>query len=311
MQVWHSLEEARNALASVSTALSIGVFDGVHRGHQAVLAMLREEAERRGLYGIVLTFTQHPAILARGEAPPLLCPPDLRLEYLSELGVSGVALIPFDAGLADLSPPDFVRDWLCDALRVRLMVVGHDFRFGAGGAGEAELLASLGSRCCGLEVAVVPPVMVDGSVVSSTAIRWALSAGDIAAANRLLGRAFTVRGQVVGGSRRGRSMGFPTANITLPPGSLWPRFGVYLTRARWGGEEFFGLANVGVKPTFGRNEPGIEIHLLDFAGDLYGAAIDLEFLEFIRPERRFASAEELRAQIAADLDGARSILVQY
>ncbi len=310
MLIWHGFTEAQNGLGERATALSVGTFDGVHLGHQAVVSELCRRARERSLLSLVMTFAQHPALVVNGEAPPLLLPVERRLELLAALGVEAVLLVEFDPALAASDPESFVRRYLHAKLGLALLVIGHDFRFGAGGVGDADLLAGLG-RDLGFAVIELPPVVVGGAVVSSTAIRWALAAGDVRTAARFLGRPFAVRGQVAAGQRRGRKLGFPTANIRLGPGALWPRYGVYLVRIAVGRDRYYGVANVGVKPTFGRNEPGIEVFLLGYnGGSLYHATIETSFLSFLRPEKRFAGADDLQAQIREDIEQARALLAE-
>lgn len=264
MHIWHSFAEARTGLNGQATGVTVGTFDGLHLGHQAVIAELNRQADQRSLVSLAVTFDQHPASVVGHEAPPLLITVESRLECLAALGVDVTLLIAFDAGFAAMDPASFITERVVVDLGARLAVVGHDFRFGARGAGDASLLATVGGGC-GLEVIQIPPTIIEGAIVSSTAIRWALAAGDIITANRLLGRPYTVRGRVVLGERRGRKIGFPTANLTLAPGALWPRYGVYLVEiTAEDAARYVGVANVGVKPTFGgRNKPGSRSIFLD------------------------------------------------
>ena len=301
MQIWHSFTEAQRGLGQRVTAVSIGTFDGVHRGHQAIVGELCRQARERSLVSLIMTFAQHPSSVVKGEAPPLLLPVEERLELIAALGAEALLLVEFDAALAASDPETFVREYLQAKLGLNLLVIGYDFRFGAGGNGDTQLLAGLGHDL-GFSVIEVPPVILDGTVVSSTAIRWALAAGDVKTGARFLGRPFTVRGQVVTGQRRGRRLGYPTANIRLGPGALWPRYGVYLVRIAFGRDKYYGVANVGVKPTFDRNEPGIEVFLFGYHGDLYHTTIEASFLGFLRPEKRFDGIDDLQAQIRADIE---------
>jgi len=307
LHIWHSFTEAQHGLGQKATAISIGTFDGVHRGHQAIVGELCRQARERSLVSLVITFAQHPSSIVKGDAPPLLLPVEERLELLGALGVEAELLVEFDAALAASSPETFVREYLQAKLGLNLLVIGHDFRFGAGGCGDADFLTGLGPSL-GFSVIEVPPVILNGTVVSSTAIRWALAAGDVKTAARFLGRIFAVRGQVVTGQRRGQTLGFPTANIRLAPGALWPRFGVYLVLITFGQEKHYGVANVGVKPTFGRNEPGIEVFLFRYQGNLYHKMIEASFLGFLRPEKHFDKVADLQAQIRADIEQAGILL---
>ena len=308
MFIWHSFMEAASALCGRATAITIGTFDGVHLGHRAVIGELCRGSKERSLLSLVMTFAQHPDSIVLGEAPPLLLPLARRLELLAELGVEATLVLAFDDTIAALAPEAFVKEKLHGDLGARLVVAGHDFRFGARGSGDAGLLVSLGQQW-GFETIQVPPVVVDGTAISSTAIRWMLAAGDVAAANRYLGYPYAVRGIVARGQRRGHRLGFPTANITLAPGALWPRYGVYLVEIKMGGLSYHGVANVGIKPTFGAdNEPAVEVYLFSYEGDLYHASMDVSFLAFIRPERWFPDAGALRARIAADIEAAKAML---
>ncbi|MGE5527699.1 MAG: riboflavin biosynthesis protein RibF [Patescibacteria group bacterium] len=307
MYISRSLDEAALHLAGRGTVLTIGTFDGVHLGHQRIVEELQAQAKARDLLSLVITFARHPAGVIAGEAPPLLMPLEDRLDRLAGLGVDACLLLEFDADLADSEPAGFARDVLGRGLGARAVVIGHDFRFGARGKGDGETLAAVG-RESGFEVIRVAPVVVGGTVVSSTAIRWMLAAGDVARARAYLGRAYSIKGIVQTGAQRGRRLGYPTANLAFAPGVLWPRFGVYLVRIALGAETRFGLANVGVKPTFGRHEPAVEVHLFSYQGDLYATPIEAAFLSFLRPERRFATPRELRAQIETDIAEARAML---
>ncbi|MGE5550697.1 MAG: riboflavin biosynthesis protein RibF [Bacteroidota bacterium] len=307
MLIWRNFDEAKAGLGGRQVALTIGTFDGVHLGHRQIIGELCRQAKARHLSSLVMTFANHPAAHVTDAAPPLLIPLAQRLDLLADLGVEAALVASFDADLAGLDARTFVLGRLCRDLQAKVIVVGHDFRFGAGGLGNAEVLAALGAGEGAFDVVRVPPVACEGTVVSSTAVRWALTAGDVVSAAKLLGRPFSVRGTIATGAGRGRKLGFPTANLTLAPGSLWPRYGVYLVRISLGEGQYHGVANVGVKPTFGRSEPVIEVFILGYGGDLYGKSIEVAFLAFIRPEKRFPDAEALRHQIEADIRQAEAI----
>jgi riboflavin kinase / FMN adenylyltransferase len=305
----------RARLAGAVT-IAIGNFDGVHRGHQALVAAARAEAHARGARAGVLTFDPHPArFFAPALAPPLLMPLARRIELLGEAGADFVMVEPFDAALARLDPEAFVADVLVAALGVGHVVVGHDFSFGRGRAGNAARLVELG-RGHGVGVTVVPAVAVDGLVCSSTKIREFLLAGRIDGARLLLGRPPEVTGTVVRGAGRGRALGIPTANLD-PEGDLPLRTGIYAARAVLldrGGAIHPAAVSVGTNPTFveaGEGVPPItvEAHLLDYAGDdLYGARVRLLLEARLRDERRFASVEALLAEISRDVERTRRVL---
>jgi riboflavin kinase / FMN adenylyltransferase len=288
--------------------VALGNFDGVHRGHQAVLRRAVEEGRRRGLRVVAATFDPHPrAVLRAGEAPRLLTTLELRREALLAYGADEVREIPFDEELSRKGPEEFVQDVLAGEIGAKAVVVGENFRFGHMAVGDVEDLQSA-MRSLGREAYAVPVRNEDGKEgISSTRIRQLVAAGEVDEAARLLGRPYVIRGEVVVGDRRGRSIGFPTANV-LPEGAVViPARGVYAGFVRVGKEVHAACTNVGVAPTFERGESRIEAHLLDFDGDLYSRVVDVGFVRRIRSERRFSGVEELRAQIARDAEEARRI----
>jgi len=300
MKVLHSLEDAR-ALAGV--ALALGNFDGVHLGHRA---LFREAAEH-GRPG-ALTFDPHPGKVLQPElAPRLITPLPRKLQLLEAAGLDVVVVLPFTLAFARTPARDF-EAMLFDQARVKSVVVGGDYTYGAQRSGTVTTLrAAAAAR--GAEVTVVEPVTLGGVVASSSRIREYILEGRVGAARALLGRAFDLDGVVVKGDGRGRSIGFPTANVDTH-GELLPASGVYAVRVRtpegWRG----GAANIGTKPTFGGSAVTVEVHLLDWSGDLYGQEVRVEFLERLRAERRFASVSELTAQIQRDIEEARVVLAR-
>ena len=303
---------ARRAGAS---AVTIGAYDGVHLGHQAVLRELRRRADAEGLSTAVVTFDRHPATVVRPEtAPKLLTDLDQKLEVLAATGaVDTVVVVTFDLVRSQEEPEEFVREVLVDGLGVRLVVVGQDFHFGRRRRGNVELLrrlgATLGFEVVGLDLVEVPGVE---GVVSSTAIREALASGDASTAARLLGRPYELRGVVTSGDRRGRRLGYPTANVRTHPELLLPGEAVY---AGWyerpRGEVHPAAISVGRRPTFGDGTPApvLEAYLLDFDGDLYGEAARVRFVTRLRDDERFQTVDELVAQMGRDVDAARLVLV--
>ena len=286
--------------------IALGNFDGVHLGHQAVLARAGEEA--RGLGGTVVaaTFWPHPrSVLGVGASPGLLTTIETRREALLAHGADEVQTIPFDRELSRKSPEEFVGDVLVGGLGARAVVVGENFRFGYKAAGDFGELRRL-MRESGGEAYAVEVSGARGEI-SSTRIRSSLLEGDVSVAAALLGRPYGVRGEVVVGDRRGRTIGFPTANVRPDPAVVVPDRGVYACVVRVGEESYDACTNVGVAPTFGREESKIEAHLLDFERDLYGRIVDVVFLERIRGERRFSGVEELKEQIGRDVEEARKI----
>lgn len=301
--------DAASPLGLPSPAVAIGNFDGVHLGHQALVRATVALARSAGGTALVLTFDPHPArVVAPERAPRALLALDQRAAILSELGIDVVAVLPFDRGLAALSPEQFARQVLVERLAARAVVVGEHFRFGAARAGDVATLLALGGRM-GFSVRAVKPELLDGQPVSSSRIRQALERGDVAAAARLLGRAPFVEGLVVHGDGRGRSLGVPTANVA-PDNESLPARGVYAARAREAAAATArpAVVNVGERPTFGGRVVLVEAHLLDFEGDLYGRRLRLEFLERLREERRFEGKDALLAQIHRDIAAARAIL---
>lgn len=304
-------DRERLADAARGAVVAIGNFDGVHRGHAAVIGAAREAARQVAAPLAVMTFAPHPRLFFRPAQPPfLLTRLRTRLALFAGMGVELVHLLRFDAGLAGLSPEDFVDGLLARALGARHVCVGYDFVFGHRRAGTAAFLAArLAGAGIGATI-VAPASSGEGGdeVFSSTAARAALEAGDPARAAAILGRPFAIEGRVAHGDRRGRTIGFPTANIRLGP-LLRPRLGVYAVRVHVGGAVHGGVANLGLRPTFGGDsEARLEAHLLDFSGDLYGQRACVEMLAFLRPERRFDGLDALKAQIAADAAAARVAL---
>lgn len=283
---------------------TLGVFDGVHTGHQAVVHRTVSIARERGLVATAITFDRHPHATLRGAPPPQLVPLDERLKLLAGLGTARVLVLAFDSALAAMSALDFARRVLVDTVGARAVVLGHDCRFGRGGEGDAAFLLRH-AVALGLAVETVGPVMVSGEVASSSRVRDALARGEIDRARRLLGRPVEVAGTVERGDGRGRMLGFPTANVATP-GYHLPAHGVYVARFTADGVGTRdAVANIGTRPTFGASAPRLEVHVLDYAGDLYGARVRVELRARLREERAFRDKDELVHQIAADVARAR------
>lgn len=282
--------------------LAIGIFDGVHRGHQALIEEAQADAEKTGGTAVVMTFEPHPMMFFQRAQPPLrLSSPRHKELLLGRVGVTHLAVLPFDAARAGQTAEEFVEDLRAACRPLGGIVVGADWKFGRGRGGDVDLLRRLG----GFEVDGIPSVTTDREAISSTAIRLAVARGDLAFAEKALGRPYAVLGTVVPGSKRGASLGFPTANLDAA-GLQLPPDGVYAVRVRMGDDVFRGIANLGVRPTFSSGDRRVlEVHLLDFDGDLYGKEMEVEFRAFLRGERKFASVEELRAQIARDIASVR------
>lgn len=288
--------------------LTLGNFDGVHLGHRAIISRAVQIARDLSGTSVVFTFEPHPlSVLAPGRAPAELQPLAERLAVFRSLGVSVAVVQRFTPGFARQSPSEFMVDWLLARLALAHVVVGHNVSFGQNRAGNVETLRVLGAAH-GFSVESMGPVTADGIEVSSTRLRAALQEGDVTLAARLLGRRHRLRGRVTTGERRGRLLGFPTANLKVPPRLLLPGDGVYAVVAEVEGARVPGVLNIGVRPTFGERRRTIETHLLDWTGDLYGRAMVLELIARIRGERVFEGPEALRAAIADDVAVARTIL---
>jgi len=286
--------------------VALGNFDGVHLGHQEVLRRAVEEGRRRGMKVIAATFHPHPrAVLGAGDPPKLLTPLALRCEMLLAYGADEVWVISFDAALSKKTPERFVRDVLIREGRAGVVVVGENFRFGHKAAGEFRDLLRIMREAGGTAVGVQVHGMDGG--ISSTCIRALISGGEVTKAAGLLGRPYVLRGEVVVGDKRGRSIGFPTANVMPDTDAVIPARGVYAGFVRFGEEEYGACTNVGVAPTFGRTESRVEAYLLDFEGDLYGRVVDIGFVKRIREERRFSGVDELIGQIRRDVEETRII----
>jgi riboflavin kinase / FMN adenylyltransferase len=289
-------------------AVTIGNFDGVHRGHQALIAAAVAHARSTGGASVALTFDPHPArILSPERAPSSLMTLDQRAEAMGALGIDHVVALRFDGRLAAMEPSEFCSEVLQRSLAANAVVVGESFRFGRRRAGDVATLRALGTEL-GFAVEAVTPVPFEGKAISSSRVREALAAGDVSRAAALLGRRFFLDGRVVAGDGRGRSIGVPTANLESPNETL-PGLGVYACWIRIDAEALRpAVANVGRRPTFGGGAAVVEAHLLDWHGDLYGRPVRLEFERRIRDERRFGDADELLRQIQVDIVEARGIL---
>lgn len=288
-------------------AVALGNFDGVHRGHQALLARTGQHARVLGAPLVVLTFEPHPRRFFVPDTGPFrLTLPPAKVRLLAEHGAEAVLAQRFDTEFAALSADAFVDDVLLGGLGTRHVVCGYDFTFGARRTGNVERLRERGAAR-GFGVTVLDPVMREGEIYSSTRIREALRAGWASEAAELLGHAWEIEGVVERGDERGRTIGFPTANVALGE-HLRPRFGVYAVRALVDDEWRDAVANLGRRPTFGKLKENFEVHLLDFSGDLYGQTLRVALVDFVRPEMKFAGLDQLKTQIAADSQAARAIL---
>jgi riboflavin kinase/FMN adenylyltransferase len=302
-------QELANIAPQGETLLTIGVFDGVHAGHRHLLGKLQQRAAEKNLLSGVVTFNPHPqTILHPHNQLPWLSNVEDRTKSLQELGIDIVAVLTFTPKVAQLSAREFMS-LIKKHLRMRGIMVGPDFTLGRGGEGNINLLRSLG-REMKFSVEVIPPYTIDGEVVSSTLIRQALVQGDMRRIERLMGRYFHLRGKVITSDKRGRVLGFPTANLDIKPQQALPGNGIYATITQVDGKQFPSATNIGIRPTFGDGEKTVETHLLKYNGDLYGKEIRVEFVQKLRDEQRFPSYEELKVQIERDVREAEVILAK-
>ncbi len=306
MEVLRSIAELERLRGPL--VLSIGVFDGVHPGHRAVLGRAITDAAVMNGTAVALTFDPHPArVLRPGRAPRLLTSTAHKARLIEAAGMSYLLVLPFDEEFAAQPPEVFIRRLGGMGPALRQICVGQNWSFGKGRAGDVPLLRRLGAELK-FAVAEVPSVLVDGAVVSSTRIREAVERGELDAARRLLGRDYTILGTVEPGDQLGRTIGFPTANLRAH-NEQFPPDGVYAVRVSRGGENWRGVANIGFRPTVAMEpERKLEVHLFDFDGDLYGRDLDVDFVRFLRGEKKFDGLDTLKAQIAKDAAEARRVL---
>jgi len=306
MQRWRGYEAVPGGFGR--SVVTIGVFDGVHRGHQAIIGHTVKRARDLGLQSVVVTFDPHPAEVARpGSHPAVLTEPVRKAELIEQLGVDALCVVPFTREFSRLSPEAFVHDVLVDALHATVVVEGDNFRFGHKAAGDLAMLAKLG-HTFGFTVEEAPLVAEEGLVFSSTYIRSCVDAGDVSAATAALGRPHNLSGVVVRGDQRGRELGFPTANLMCHRYAAIPADGVYAAWMRRGSESLRASVSIGTNPTFSGRERRVEAYALDFDGDLYGERVELDFVAHLREQRTYTSIEPLIAQINEDVERTRELL---
>ena len=297
-------EELRHTATPGEHVLSIGVFDGVHSGHKMLIARMQREGEVRGFTSGIVTFHPHPITVVRPDVQfAYIESLERRVELLRDLGVDFVSVLQFTSELQQVSARDFCR-MLVEEAGMRMLVVGEDFTLGRAREGNVERLSEFGEEL-GFEVVAIELLGESSEYVSSSRIREALAAGRMDEVTELLGRPFSLRGPVVHGDERGRTIGFPTLNIGVSADRALPANGVYITRAEVGGRSFDACTNIGVQPTFDGTVRQVETHLLDFEGDLYGAVADIRLLHRLRDERKFDGVDELVAQIGRDVTATR------
>ena len=306
MKILHSISDLSSLPGPLF--LAIGVFDGVHRGHQAVISTSARHAHAADGTPVVVTFDPHPAkVLRPNDAPHLLTAKQHKIDLIRSLGVGHLLVLEFNRQFASTPPDEFVRQLMSNSKPLREICVGHEWSFGRNRTGNLTLLKKLGGELS-FEVIGIPPVMVNGNVVSSTAIRNAIKDGDFDKAADMLGRIYGVVGTVVPGDNLGKKLGFPTANLSAHS-EQFPPDGVYFAEAWLDGVLHHGVVNLGIRPTMAKNKSQrtLEIHLLDFNEDIYGKEIEIRFLQYLRPEKKFANADALVQQIQIDVNQARKL----
>ncbi len=306
MDVIHGSENIPESLKGAF--VTIGNFDGVHLGHRFIFGMLVGEARREGRPAVAISFDPHPKMVLHPERRPfyLITSPEEKIGLLAGLGIDAFILIPFSVEYARTTADEFVRVILWERLRIRRVIIGHDYTFGRGKEGNEAFLTEAGRRL-GFEVEVMNAFCVGDTVISSTKIREALLAGEVRFAATFLGRPYNLSGRVISGNHRGVRLGFPTANIA-PDKEMVPARGVYAVRVLREGKRHDGVVNIGFNPTFADKKRSVEVHIFDFHEDIYGESIEILFIERIRDEVRFESPEKLIAQIDRDIARARKIL---
>jgi riboflavin kinase/FMN adenylyltransferase len=310
MNVYRSIDDVPY---QKNTLITLGTFDGIHRGHRAIIHQLTEEAREQKARSVLITYYPHPqsVVTSRSDFLGLLTPAEEKVDILGSMGLDVVLIFPFTPQLAQTEPEDFIRDVLVKKIGVQKFVIGYNHAFGKGRRGGGDLLSRMG-RQLGFSVDIIPPVVVDGENVSSTRIRKLLKAGQVRLANRLLGWHYNVRGIVKKGENVGQKLGFPTANIdVLGDKKLIPGDGVYAVFAQVEKNRLAGMANLGYRPTMTGTQHAVEVHIHDFQGDLYGKQIRIEFIERLRDEKQFDSTDALASQIAMDQKKSMELLSKY
>jgi riboflavin kinase/FMN adenylyltransferase len=308
LTILHSPEEWNSRFGAESrTVLSVGNFDGLHLGHQKILQMLLERARTTSQHSHVVTFDPHPIrVLRPDRAPQLIQTLAQRLAGFEHLGLEAALVMKFDRALSLVSAEDFIRRILVECLHVRTILVGANFCFGHLGAGDVRMLGDFG-KLRGFDVEIIPPVEIQGQVVSSTAVRNAIAGGNVAAAIELLGRPFSLTGEIRAGAGRGRTILFPTLNM-VPEQELLPKLGVYATESILNGRTFLSVTNVGTRPTFNGQGVTVESHLFEFDEQVSSGRMEVRFRSRLRDEQKFSGPDQLRAQIARDIAAAREYL---
>ncbi len=305
MKIFHNFDKPADS--SDNMIVTIGNFDGIHLGHKKILQELKNEALDCNGTSLVITFVPHPrSVLTPEKFLPLLSTLKSRLKIMQELGIDYVLLAHFDENFAKITPVQFIMDYLVNKLQIKEIVIGENYFFGKNKEGNIDLLKKYGN-IFNFKVRVVSPVIQDEKLVSSSAIRDFIRAGDLVQAEKFLGRKYSISGKVVTGSGRGRVLGFPTANLQ-ELSELIPPHGVYYTKVNYNNSEFHALTNIGIRPTFGENQVHVETYILDFNESLYHKEITISFIKKIRDEKKFNGKSELIEQITKDIEKIRKII---
>jgi len=302
---------AHSRLKETNLSITIGVFDGLHIGHKRLIESTINCARINNTKSAMLTFTNHPLqILAPAYSPPPLLNDNEKIDLLRDFGLDFLIMIPFNKQLSNQTPEKFINNFLLKQMNIKCVIAGYDFRFGKDAKGDLFLLRKLASHY-GFQVKVVDPVSLYGRIVSSTEIRELLLDGKIPLANQMLAREYSITGIVEKGCGRGKSLGFPTANLRMRDNKLLPKCGVYLARVNMNDKEMFGMLNIGKKPTFNSQSLTIEIHIFNFNNFIYGQSLKISFICRLRSEKKFKSPEELKSQLIKDKEKSLSIINRY
>jgi len=290
---------------SEPTSATIGIFDGVHLGHKSIINQMREVARKKNLATCVITFFPHPQTVLRGIEMPLIVPLKERFRLLEEEGVDLTICFNFTRAFSKISAKDFVKDYLVERLKIKTILVGPDLFFGRNREGNIDLLKTMG-KSLNFETKTIGPVYFEDELISSTAIRQSIEKGNVKKAANFLGECFSIEGKIKEGERRGRTLGFPTANLETD-WELFPKKGVYVTWANIKDKKYQGITNVGIRPTFGKNKLLIETHILAFNDEIYGDTLRVSFIDRIRDEKRFENVDVLIDQISQDVKKAKKV----
>lgn len=287
-----------------SNGIALGNFDGIHIAHKEIILKTISQSEKLGLNPSVLLFNNHPKLITEGESPAVITPYKEKIRVLKELGIKTIYLIQFDKNLMELSPEDFVKKILIERLKTKLICVGFDYKFGYQASGNVDLLNKLGQKY-EFKTVVIDPIYRD-KIVSSTEIRSLIKKGNIEEANNMLGRKYSITGKVVDGNKIGHKLGFPTANLEFYDNYLIPKSGIYETAIVLDGKSYIGATSIGINPTFKNYGFKVETHILDFNKNIYGKELRLEFVRFIRDEKKFSNVEDLKKGIDKDINNIKS-----